>query len=92
MMSRYLSDGRLGGFATGAENRFVVILIHIVTDRLSWLAQREGKQRALVEAALQAYFTHGRDIGSPDVLAEIAGGVGFALAFALSIFGALFIR
>jgi len=26
---------------------------------------------------LQAYFTHGRDIGSPDVLAEIAAGVGF---------------
>ena len=48
-----------------------------LAHRLSWLAQREGKQRALVEAALQAYFTHGRDIGSPDVLAEIAAGVGF---------------
>jgi len=48
-----------------------------LAHRLSWLAQREGKQRALVEAALQAYFTHGRDIGSPDVLAEIAAAVGF---------------
>ena len=48
-----------------------------LAHRVSWLAQREGKQRALVEAALQAYFTHGRDIGSAGVLAEIAVGVGF---------------
>jgi predicted DsbA family dithiol-disulfide isomerase len=48
-----------------------------LAHRVSWLAQREGKQRALVEAALQAYFAHGRDIGSPDVLAEIGAGVGF---------------
>jgi predicted DsbA family dithiol-disulfide isomerase len=48
-----------------------------LAHRVSWLAQREGKQRALVEAALRAYFAQGRDIGSPDVLAEIAAGVGF---------------
>ena len=47
-----------------------------LAHRVSWLAQREGKQRALVEAALQAYFAHGRDIGSPGVLAEIAAGIG----------------
>jgi predicted DsbA family dithiol-disulfide isomerase len=44
--------------------------------RVSWLAQREGKQRVFVESAFQAYFAHGRDIGSESVLAEIAGGIG----------------
>jgi predicted DsbA family dithiol-disulfide isomerase len=44
--------------------------------RVSWLAQREGKQRAFVEAAFQAYFAHGRDIGSEGVLTEIASGIG----------------
>ena len=47
-----------------------------LAHRVSWLAQRQGKQRALVEATLQAYFAHGRDIGSAGVLAEIAGGIG----------------
>ena len=47
-----------------------------LAHRVSWLAQREGKQRAFVEAALKGYFTQGRDIGSKDVLAEIAGEVG----------------
>jgi predicted DsbA family dithiol-disulfide isomerase len=44
--------------------------------RVSWLAQREGKQRAFVESVFQAYFAHGRDIGSEGVLAEIASGIG----------------
>jgi predicted DsbA family dithiol-disulfide isomerase len=47
-----------------------------LAHRVSWLAQREGKQRAFVEATLQAYFTHGRDVGSKNVLAEIASGIG----------------
>jgi predicted DsbA family dithiol-disulfide isomerase len=47
-----------------------------LAHRLSWLAQCEGKQRAFVEAALEAYFTHGRDTGSASVLADIASGVG----------------
>jgi predicted DsbA family dithiol-disulfide isomerase len=47
-----------------------------LAHRVSWLAQREGKQRAFVEATLQAYFAHGRDIGSKAVLAEVAGVVG----------------
>ena len=47
-----------------------------LAHRVSWLAQREGQQRAFVEAALQAYFVHGRDIGSKGVLAEIASGSG----------------
>jgi predicted DsbA family dithiol-disulfide isomerase len=47
-----------------------------LAHRVSRLAQREGKQRAFVEATLQAYFAHGRDIGSKGVLAEIASGIG----------------
>jgi predicted DsbA family dithiol-disulfide isomerase len=47
-----------------------------LAHRVSWLAQREGKQRAFVEAALLAYFAQGRDIGSKEVLAEVASGIG----------------
>jgi predicted DsbA family dithiol-disulfide isomerase len=47
-----------------------------LAHRLSWFAQREGKQRAFVEAALEAYFAHGRDTGSSNVLADIASDVG----------------
>lgn len=47
-----------------------------LAHRVSWLAEREGKQRAFVEAALKGYFAQGRDIGSRDVLAEIAGEIG----------------
>lgn len=47
-----------------------------LAHRLSWLAQRHGKQRAFVAATLQAYFAHGRDLGSKDILTEIATGIG----------------
>jgi predicted DsbA family dithiol-disulfide isomerase len=47
-----------------------------LAHRVSWLAQREGKQRAFVEAVFQAYFAHGRDIGSGGVLADIASEIG----------------
>jgi predicted DsbA family dithiol-disulfide isomerase len=47
-----------------------------LAHRVSRLAQREGKQRAFIEASLKGYFAQGRDIGSKDVLAEIAGEVG----------------
>jgi predicted DsbA family dithiol-disulfide isomerase len=47
-----------------------------LAHRVSWLAEREGRQRAFVEAALQAYFAAGRDLGSAHVLVDIAGGIG----------------
>lgn len=48
-----------------------------LAHRVSWLAQREGKQRAFVQAAaLKGCFAQGRDIGSKDVLAETAGEIG----------------
>ena len=44
--------------------------------RVSWLAAREGRQRAVVEGLLNGYFNQGRDIGDPAVLVEIAGEAG----------------
>lgn len=44
--------------------------------RLSWLAAREGRQRAVVEGILQGYFSEGRNIGDLDVLAGIAESAG----------------
>ncbi len=40
--------------------------------RLIWLAGREGMQDAVMEAVFAAYFTHGRDIGDREVLADCA--------------------
>jgi predicted DsbA family dithiol-disulfide isomerase len=56
-----------------------------LAHHVSWLAQREGQQRAFVEAALKGYFAQGRDIGSKAVLA--AGEIGLdreAVAASLS--------
>ena len=39
-------------------------------------AQTAGAQDAVLEGVLAAYFTHGRDIGDPVVLADIAGAAG----------------
>jgi predicted DsbA family dithiol-disulfide isomerase len=40
--------------------------------RLIWLAGREAKQDAVMEAVFAAYFTQGRDIGDREVLADCA--------------------
>lgn len=50
-----------------------------LAHRLLWLALRDrgpAVQRALKEALLEAYFADGRNVGDPDVLAELAGQVG----------------
>lgn len=44
--------------------------------RLLWLAGEQGRQGALKEALMRAYFIEGRDVGDRKVLAEIAAGVG----------------
>lgn len=44
--------------------------------RLLWLAGQQGKQGALKEALMQAYFTEGRDVGDRQVLAQVAATVG----------------
>ena len=43
--------------------------------RLIHWAGIEGRQTAAVSALFKAYFTEGRDIGDPEVLADIADGI-----------------
>ncbi len=44
--------------------------------RLSWLAAREGMQRAVVKGLLRGYFAEGRDIGDQQILIDIAAEAG----------------
>jgi predicted DsbA family dithiol-disulfide isomerase len=44
--------------------------------RLLHWAEQEGKQQALKEALLQAYFSKGENVSSHDVLVRVAGEVG----------------
>ncbi|MEO8129289.1 MAG: DsbA family oxidoreductase [Bryobacteraceae bacterium] len=48
--------------------------------RLIWLAGETGQQDTLVEKLFQAYFLEGKDIGSPQVLSEVAGSIGLGAA------------
>jgi predicted DsbA family dithiol-disulfide isomerase len=48
----------------------------LAAHRLIWLAGATGKQSALKEAVMRAYFLEGRDIGAPEVLAELAAEYG----------------
>jgi hypothetical protein len=81
-----LPEGGLGGFATGAENRFVV----------HTYSHPDGLCRATVRVVyLRIMPLPPRSQQQPDLdwrPFAFAGGVGFALAFALAVFGALFIR
>jgi predicted DsbA family dithiol-disulfide isomerase len=43
--------------------------------RLLWLAGNQGRQGALKEALLKAYFMEGRDLGDPAVLTDVASQV-----------------
>jgi len=69
----------LAGRADGANFAYEAIKRTpntFLAHRVSWLARRDGRQRAFVEAALKGYFAGGRDIGASDVLAEIGGEIG----------------
>lgn len=46
--------------------------------RVIWLAGQHGVQQGIVDALFQAYFIEGRDIGQPEVLAELAERAGLA--------------
>ena len=48
----------------------------IECHRLIRFAGLKGRQDAVVEALFQAYFLDGEDIGSPEVLVEVAAGAG----------------
>jgi predicted DsbA family dithiol-disulfide isomerase len=57
----------------------------LLAHRLLWFAEQQGRQIALKQRLLEAYFTDGLDIGDVDVLADCAADVGIdrddALAF-----------
>ena len=48
----------------------------LLAHQVLWLAEQQGHQEAMKERLLRAYFTDGRNIGDPDVLAELAAEVG----------------
>ena len=48
----------------------------LAAHRVVWLAGREGKQDAVVEALFRAHFLQGRDLGDGATLVEVAGDAG----------------
>lgn len=65
--------------ASGLEihlDKIAVTPSTIDAHRLIHWAQLEGRQTAVVSRLFRAYFVEGRDIGSADVLCDIAEGVG----------------
>jgi predicted DsbA family dithiol-disulfide isomerase len=74
-------DERVTGAAANVGLDFRLDLIQrtpntLDAHRLIWFAGREGHQDAVMEAVFVAYFTQGRDIGDPDVLADCAAQAG----------------
>lgn len=47
-----------------------------LAHRLIWYAGQQGCQGTVVDALFRGYFEEGADIGSPSVLAELAGSAG----------------
>lgn len=74
-------DERVTGAAANVGLDFRLDLIQrtpntLDAHRLIWFAGREGHQDPVMEAVFVAYFTQGRDIGDPDVLADCAAQAG----------------
>jgi predicted DsbA family dithiol-disulfide isomerase len=88
MLSKFGSAARIkeihdrveaAGRAAGIEFRFDLIKRApntLAAHHLLALAAQAGCQPAVKEALMAAYFTEGRDIGSPEALAEIAAAHG----------------
>lgn len=57
----------------------------INAHRLIHWAEVEGAQQAVVDALFAAYFVEGRDIGQPEVLADIADGAGLDASVVLRL-------
>src|SRR3954447_14881965 len=53
--------------------------------RLVWLAGREGAQDPVVDGLFAAYFVEGRDIGEPEVLADVGAAAGLDRARVLAM-------
>lgn len=57
----------------------------IDAHRLIWLAGQQGKQDAVVEGLFAAYFSEGRDVGDPTVLADVGVSAGLDHAKVLAM-------
>src|ERR1700704_4811534 len=71
------------GAGEGIDFHFELILRTPNTlnaHRLIWLLRRTGGQDRLVEGLFRAYFSQGRDIGSDDVLGDVAAEAGMERA------------
>jgi predicted DsbA family dithiol-disulfide isomerase len=85
-------DARVAGAAEAAGLAFRQDLMlrtpnTIDAHRLIWFAGRQDKpdqQDTVMEAVFRAYFTQGRDIGDPEVLADCAAEAGLDRATVLS--------
>jgi predicted DsbA family dithiol-disulfide isomerase len=53
--------------------------------RLIWLAGQQGKQDVVVEGLFAAYFNEGRDVGDPNVLADVGASAGLNHAKVLAM-------
>jgi len=53
--------------------------------RLIWLAGQQGKQDVVVEGLFAAYFNEGRDVGDPNVLADVGASAGLNRARVLAM-------
>ena len=53
--------------------------------RLIWLAGQQGKQDVVVEGLFAAYFNEGRDVGDPNVLADVGASAGLNRAKVLAM-------
>jgi len=88
-------DARVAGAADAAGLAFRQDLMlrtpnTIDAHRLIWFAGRQDKpdqQDTVMEAVFRAYFTQGRDIGDPEVLADCAAEAGLDRAIVLSFLG-----
>ena len=74
-------DERVASAAAGVGLKFRQDLMlrtpnTLDAHRLIWFAGREGVQDAAMEAVFLAYFTQGRDVSDPDVLADCAAEAG----------------
>ena len=59
----------------------------IDAHRLIHWAGIEGRQTPVVSALFKAYFTEGRDIGDPEVLADIADSAGLDASIVIRLLG-----
>ena len=72
------------GFAFNMDKRSRIYNTFDAHRLLHW-AQLQGRQPALKLALLEAYFGHGEDVSSHDVLARIAGEAGLDAAAAREV-------